>query len=64
MNVIDYAHICSIILISNDKVVTKQNDIQDRKVIGLIKGKGKGIDPGKVIFNFSSYVLSDNDESL
>ena len=30
----------------------------------LIKGKGKGIDPEKVIFNFSSYVLSDNDKSL
>ena len=64
MNVIDYAHICSIFLINNDKVVTKQKDIQDRKIIGLIKGKGKGIDPEKVIFNFSSYVLSDNDKSL
>ena len=64
MNVIDYAHICSIFLISNDKVVTKQKDIQDRKIIGLIKGKGKGIDPEKVIFNFSSYVLSDNEKSL
>ena len=64
MNVIDYAHICSIFLISNDEVLTKQKDIQDRKIIGLIKGKGKGIDPEKVIFNFSSYVLSDNDKSL
>ena len=64
MNVIDYAHICSIFLISNDKVVTKQKDIQDHKIIGLIKGQGKSIDPEKVIFNFSSYVLSDNDKSL
>ena len=64
MNVIDYAHICSIFLISNDKILTKQKDIQDRKIIGLIKGKGKGIDPENVIFNFSSYVLSDNDKSL
>ena len=39
MNVIDYAHICSIFLISNDKILTKQKDIQDRKIIGLIKGK-------------------------
>ena len=44
MNVIDYAHICSIFLISNDKVLTKQKDIQDRKIIGLIKSKAKGID--------------------
>ena len=64
MNVIDYAHICSIFLISNDKILTKQEDIQDRKIIGLIKGKGKSIDPENVIFNFSSYVLSDNDKSL
>ena len=27
MNVIDYAHICSIFLISNDKILTKQKDI-------------------------------------
>ena len=64
MNVIDYAHICSIFLISNDKILTKQKDIQDRKIIGLIKGKGKGIDPENFIFNFSSYVLLDNDKSL
>ena len=64
MNVIDYAHICSIFLISNDKVVTKQKDIQDRKIIGLIKSKGKGIHPEKVIFNFSSYLLSNSDKSL
>ena len=64
MNVIHYAHICSIFPISNDKVLTKQKDIQDRKSIGLIKGKGKGIDPEKLIFNFSSYVVSDNDKSF
>ena len=29
-----------------------------------MKGKGKGIDPEKDIFNFSSYVLSDNDKPL
>ena len=57
LNVIDYAHICSIFLISNDKILTKKKDIQDTKTIGLIKGKGKGIDPENVIFKFSSYVL-------
>ena len=40
MNIIDYAHICSIFLISSDRVLTKQKDIQDCKIIGLIKGKG------------------------
>ena len=49
INVLDYAHICSIFLISNDKILTKQKVIQDRKIIGLIKGKGKGIDPENVI---------------
>ena len=52
MNVIDYAHICSIFLISNDKILTKKKDIQDRKIIGLIKGKGKGIDPEKSFLTF------------
>ena len=61
MNVIDYAHICSVFLISNDKILTKQKDIQDRKIIGLIKGKDT--DPENVIFIFSSYVLSDSDKS-
>ena len=64
MNVIDYSHICSIFLISNNKKVTKQKDIQDRKIIGLIKGKGKGIDPENFVFNFSSYVPSDIDKLL
>ena len=57
-NVIDYVHIYSIFLIS------KQKDIHSHKISGLIKGRIKGIDPEKVIFNFSSYVLSDNDKSL
>ena len=64
MNVIDYENLCSIVLISNDKVLTKHKDIQKRKIIGLIKGKCKGIDPEKNILNFLSYVLSDNDKSL
>ena len=64
VNVIDYAHFCSIFLISNDNILTRQKDIQDHKIIGLIRGKGKGIDPKNVIFNFSSYLLSDNDKSI
>ena len=64
MNVIDYANICSMFLISNDKVLTKQKDIQDRNIIGLIKGKCKSIDPENAIFKLLSYVLSDNDKSL
>ena len=41
MNVIAYAHICSILLISKDKVLTKQNNIQDQKIVGLIRVKVK-----------------------
>ena len=64
MNLIDYVHIFSTFLIINDKTLTKQKDIQDCKIIGLIKSKGKGTGPENVIFNFSSYMLSDNDKSL
>ena len=53
INVIHYAHICSIFLISNDKVLTKQKDIQGRMIIGLIITKG--INPEKAIFN--SHIL-------
>ena len=49
---------CSIFLIGNDKALTKQRDIQKHKIIGQIRHKGEDI------FNFSSYVLSDNDKSL
>ena len=59
-----YVHICSILVIRDDKILTKQKQIEDRKIIGLIKGNGKGTDPVKVIFNFSSYMLSDNDNSF
>ena len=58
------AHISWIFLIVKDKVLTEQKDIQDLKIIGLIKGKGKGIYTEKAILNFSSYVLSDNDWRL
>ena len=64
MNVFDYADICSTFLISNDKILTKQKDIQYRKIVERIKSKGNGIDSENVIFNCSSYVLSDNDKSL
>ena len=37
---INYAHIWSIFLISNDKVLTKEKGIQDLKIIGLITVKG------------------------
>ena len=62
--VIANVHICSILVISDDKLLTKQKQIEDRKIIRLIKGNGKGTDPEKVIFNFSSYMLSDNDNSF
>ena len=59
-----HVHICSILVINDDKILTKQKQIEDRKIIRLIKGNGKGTDPEKVIFNFSSYMLSDNDNSF
>ena len=62
--VIANLHICSILVISDDKLLTKQKQIEDRKVIRLIKGNGKGTDPEKVIFNFSFYMFSDNDNSF
>ena len=66
MNVIDYAHICSVFLISNDKVLTKQKDIQELKIIGPVKGKGKvkGQKKSFLIFHFMCFQIITSHYSL
>ena len=53
-------YIYKIFPISNDSVLNKQKIIQYHKIIELIEGIGKGIDPVKVSFSFSSYIHTDN----
>ena len=65
MNCIDYSHVLSSFLQSNDRFILEHIDIQDRKLCNLIKNnKGFKIDPLKVIHNFSNYPLSDLEKSV
>ena len=66
MNVIDYTHVVSCMLQVNDKFIKTRKEIQDKKLLRLVGGKGsnKGNDPKKVIHNLSDYVLSELEESI
>ena len=64
-------HVSSLFLVSNDKVICKNDKIHGRKLQKLIPNiHEKSIidnashDPNKVIYNFSNYHLTDSDQSL
>ena len=68
---IDFMHVWSLFLISNDKANRKNDKIYDRKIQKLSPNiHEKSIidnvshDPNKVIYNFSNYHLTDSDKSL
>ena len=67
INSIDYAHICSKFLKSNDLKLKSNSFVQQKKFYNLLKEKRLETfkrDPEKVIFNFSKYILSDWENSL
>ena len=64
MSYIDYVHVCNTFLVSNNKNISKVKETQDKKLCNLLlRNMGNNSDtcqdPDKVIFNFSSYSLSD-----
>ena len=68
---IDFMHVSSLFLVSNDKAICKNDKIHGRKLQKLIPNiHEKSIidnashDPNKVIYNFSNYHLTDSDKSL
>ena len=67
---IDFMHVSSLFLVSNDKAIRKNDKIHSRKQHKLIPNiHEKRIidvshDPNKVIYNFSNYHLTDSDKSL
>ena len=63
-NSIDYVHICSKFLKSNDLKLKSNSVVQQKKFYNFLKEKRSTQDPEKVIFNFSKYVLSDCEKSL
>ena len=68
---IDLMHVSSLLLVSNDKAIHKNDKIHGRKLQKLIPNiHEKSIidnvsrEPSKVIYNFSNYHLTDSDKFL
>ena len=64
---INYSHVCRILLVSNDKIISKAKSTQSKKLCNLLLNNTGNIskrahDCGKVIFGFSSYRLSNHEK--
>ena len=66
MSLVDYSHIISLFLKSNDANLAKCQDVHKKKLynLGFFERDRDANDPNQVIHNFSSYVLSDDEKSL
>ena len=64
LNFIDFAHICSLFLISNDRSLEKRDKIQQQKFSELLKEYPSRNDPEKVLFNFSKATLNESEKVL
>lgn len=65
LSFLDFSHVCSVFLCSNDNRLNKIREVQDKKLFQLNSEKVKvTLNPDKVIHNFSSVNLSENDKSL
>ena len=65
VSIIDFSHISCLFFVGNDKKIlnVKEMDNKKKKELGIVAGL-KSHDPDKVIANYSSYNLSDNDNSF
>ena len=63
---IDFNHMCKLFLLGNDKALRKHQKIQNKKFGKLSKVSCEGVshDPDKVICNFSSHKLSEEEKSV
>ena len=69
MSYIDYVHVCNTFLVSNNKIISKVKETQDKKLCNLLlKNIGKNSDTcqdlDKVIFSFSSDNLNNHQKSV
>ena len=65
LGIIDYTHVCCLFLNKNDKKLKNQQDIHSKKLFNLGTESSKtSHDPQKVIFNYSSHVLTESEKSL
>ena len=64
INVIEFAHALSLVSGHNDNVLKQKSTIQQKQFNNLLKDKKPQYDPKKIIFNYSSYVLSEAEKYL
>ena len=64
-NKIDYTHICCLFLKKNDNKLKHKQDIHTKKLFDLgFENSQISHDPNKVIFNYSSHVVTGKKVSL
>ena len=61
---IDFAHVSSLFLRSNNRILASKSAIQQKKLSNLVKSSISMHDLGKVIFNFSKYGIADYEKRL
>ena len=66
LSLVDFSHVISLFLRSNDAALTKLQEVHKKKLynLGFFERDKDTNDPEQVIRNFSSYVLSDDEKSL
>ena len=65
LGIIDYTHICCLFLNKNDRKLKHQQDINSKKLFDIgFENSQTSHDPDKVIFNYSSHVLTESEKSL
>ena len=69
LNFIDLIHITAVFLASINKIISKIRKVQNKKLSNLCFNNSyfesvTSHDPDKVLFNFSSYQLSEHEKSL
>ena len=65
VSILDFAHVSCLILVGNDSKLSKVRDVHNKKLHNLgLENRYECHDPDKVIFNYSSYKLSDLEKRL
>ena len=65
INFFHYNHVCNLFVVKNDKSLRFHQKIHSKNLLALTKGINVvGHDPKTVIFNFSKYKLTKQEESL
>ena len=69
LSVLDFSYIWSLFLVANDKSILHHDNIQKQKLQNLLKISSIDIfsdshNPDRVIFNFASYELTDDEKNF